>query len=147
MARFAWYCICLCSKFLINLISFSVPELVMYTLTFHHIIVHTRRTADAEILRPEVIRKRKQQNTLNIYLTFWIWIAQFSTNLTIFISVKSLFGRSLFVHTFLALMNLTLNFAILPIFYMVAANDVIKAALIKRKFRQAANLFLFGPDE
>ena len=143
----AWYSICLCSKFLISLISFSVPELVMYSLTFRHIVIHTRRTAAAGILRPEVIKKRKQQNMLNIYLTFWIWLAQFSTNLTIFISVKILFGKSLFVHTFLALMNLTLNFALLPILYMVAADNGMKAALSKREFRLAATFFLFGQGE
>jgi hypothetical protein len=119
----------------------------LYTLTFRHIIVHTRKTADAGILRPEVIKKRKQQNTLNIYLTFWIWLAQFITNLTGFIAVKMLYGKSLFVYTFVALTNLTINFAILPIFYMVGANDVIKAALSKRNFREAVRLFLFQPDE
>ena len=147
LSRLAWYSLCLFSKYAINLISFSVPELVLYTLTFHYIIVHTDATASAGILRPEVIKKRKQQNTLNIYLTFWVWIVQFLTNSMIFVSVKILFGKSLFAHTFLALLNLTLNFAILPVFYMVAANEAMKAALMKRQFRQAISLFFWGENE
>ena len=32
-------------------------------------------------LKSETMKRRNQQNTMNIYATFWAWLAQFFTNI------------------------------------------------------------------
>jgi hypothetical protein len=77
-----------------------------------------------------VIKRRKRRNTLNIYLTFWAWLAQFTTNLVCLVLVSFFFGTHVFLHSLLALLNLTLNFTVLPIFYIVMADETIKSVLV-----------------
>jgi hypothetical protein len=45
-------------------------------------------TAQSGLLKPEVIKRRKQQNTLNIYMTFWVGAIQFLTNTLIVVFLK-----------------------------------------------------------
>ena len=132
---------CVVSKWIFFISAAGIPEMVLYPLTFHYIVRHTDITASANILKPEIIKKRRQQNSLNIYLTFWTWIAQFLTNMCALSIMTVVRGQSLFMHGLFAVLHLTINFNVLPVFYVVAVDDKIKAALHKRQFREAMKVF------
>ena len=90
----------------------------------------------------EAIKRRKQQNTLNIYLTFWAWVAQFFTNMFNLVLIHAFFGKNIFAHAISALFHLTLNFNVLPFFYMVFADESIKAAIYYKQYKEVLRLFL-----
>jgi hypothetical protein len=92
--------------------------------------------------RSEAIKRRKQQNTLNIYLTFWAWLAQFLTNMFNIVLIQAFFGKNVFVHAICALLHLTLNFNVLPFFYVVFADENIKTAIYYKEYKEVIKLFL-----
>jgi hypothetical protein len=133
---------CLTSKWFFYLVILSIPEIILYPITFHRIIKVTNTTASTGSLRSDVIKRRKQQNAFNIYVTFWAWLAQFLTNMLDLALIHAFFGKNVFLHSICALLHLTLNFNVLPFFYIVAADEQVKAAIYCKQYKDAAKLFL-----
>jgi hypothetical protein len=50
------------------------------------------------------------------------------------------------LHGLFALLHLTINFSILPVIYVIAADDKIKQAIGRRQFGDAAKLLLSFND-
>ena len=130
--RNAWSIGCLISKNIFYIITSGILELILYAITFRRIRANTNKIASTGILRSKVIKRRRQQNSINIYMTFWAWLVQFFTSMFVLVLLKVAFGRSPFFHSMVALMHLTLNFNILPFFYIVLADEKIKQAIAKR---------------
>ena len=140
--REVMYCGCLLTTHFFWIVMLSIPEILLYSITFFHIITRTNRTALTGMLNPEVIKKRRQRNNLNIMMTFWTWIAQFMSN-SIYMSLTQIFyGKIRFYHAFLAVFSLSLNFNILPFFYIVLGDDDFKVAIMSKDFVTIVNLFL-----
>ena len=134
--------LCVVTRWTVTLMLMSVPEMILYPLTFRHILSTTNMVALRQILSPEVIKRRKEQNSMNIYLTFLNWLAQFVTNMLLLVMRNFMFGQNLLLHGLFALLHLTINFSVLPILYVVAADDEIKKALSGRNFGQVFRLLL-----
>jgi hypothetical protein len=115
----------------------------LYPITFGYILEHTSRTASAGILRPEVINRRKQRNSLNIYMTTLACISQFVTNTVLMVLLKFFFGKFKFIHSLFAILTLSLNFNLLPFFYIIIADDEFKRALFTKQYFNIVRLF-FG---
>jgi len=129
--------LCQGSKIFYLLATTSLPEAVLYILTFRSIKANTSRAASIGLLTSDIIHRRKQKNSLNLRITFWAWIIQLVANTLQFIIRQFVFGKSLFMHAFFALFQLSFNFTILPFMYLVATDDVIKDYLSQRKFKDA----------
>ena len=133
---------CLMTTNSLWIIMFGLPEIVLYTLTFSYIKRRTNQTALSGILRPEVIKKRRKHNTLNLIMTFWTWIAQFITNIFYIIVMTVFYGRDRFFQTLFAAFTVCLNFNVLPLFYVVLADEDFKSAIMRKDFRGALLIFL-----
>ncbi len=90
----------------------------------------------------EVIKHRKQQNSLNIIMTVWTGIAQFVTNIIYIIVIKIFFGGDKFYQDLLAVFTISLNFNILPLFYIALADENFKSAFLRREYLNAIRLFI-----
>jgi hypothetical protein len=134
---------CLITKAIYWIAMLSLPEIILYCITFLHIKVHTNRTELSGILNPETINRRKQKNTLNIIMTFWAWLAQFATNITYIIVLKLFFGKHRFFQALFAEFTVCLNFNILPLFYIALADEDLKSAILKKEYSMAARLFFY----
>jgi hypothetical protein len=119
----------------------SLPEKLLYLITFRQITKQTNETISSGVLKPEVIKTRRRQNTLNIYMTFWTWIIQFMTNLVFMILATILPGTTKFKHLLSAVLHLILSFNVMPILYISFADEDIKSALAERQFFVALKLF------
>ena len=120
----------------------GLPEIILYTATFYHIFTHNKKTALAGILNSDAIKRRKQQNMLNMRITFWAWIAQLGTNITYLILLTFFFGKHRFFHKLLAISTICLNFNILPIFYLTMADEDLKLFLLNKDYFNLLKLFL-----
>lgn len=137
---------CLLTTNSLWIIMFGIPEIVMYSLTFAYIKQHTNKTALSGILRPEIIKKRRKQNTLNLIMTFWTWVAQFITNIFYIVVMQVFYGRDRFFQTLFASFTVSLNFNVLPLFYVLLADDDFKSAIMSKDF-WAAIKFLSNCSE
>ena len=141
--RFFWL---VCCKITINGLSIvmcGIPEMILYSATFYHIINHNEKTALAGILNSDVIKRRKQQNKLNIKITFYSWLAQLGTNVTYLILITLVFGKYRFSHNFLAILTICLNFNILPLFYLTMVDEDLKLFVLNKEYFNLLKLF-FG---
>jgi hypothetical protein len=120
---------------------FGLPEIVLYSFTFVYIVSHNRQTALAGILQPEVIRKRKLQNSLNIIMTFWVWLAQLGTNIIYLVVMFVFYGKVRFYHHLFVILTIGLNFNVLPLFYIVLADNQFKTFLLNRDYYNMIKLF------
>ena len=120
----------------------GLPEIVMYSITFSYIKRSTNQTAVSGILRPEIIKKRRKQNTLNLIMTFWTWLVQFITNILCVVVMKLFFGKDRYFQTLFATFLVFLNFNILPLFYVALADNEFKTAIMNRDFRSIVNIFI-----
>lgn len=118
----------------------SFPEAILYAITFWSILGSTNAAAVSGILRSDVLKRRKKQNYLNIYLTFWAWVIQYFTNTCNLLVTKYIYGRSPFLHSLFSLFQLTFNFTIMPFLYVLVADETIKTHLIKKEFVAALKL-------
>ena len=84
----------------------------LYCSTFLYIKRHNNKTARSGILPLDTIKRRKQQNKLNIMVTFWAWLAQLVTNIVYIILMLFIFGKEQFYHILLAICTICLNFNI-----------------------------------
>jgi predicted lysophospholipase L1 biosynthesis ABC-type transport system permease subunit len=133
---------CVLTNLILWIVMFSIPEITLYSMTFGYIIRHTNRTALSGILRPEVIKKRKQQNSLNLMMTFWTWFAQFITNIIYIILLMVFFGRNRFTQAILAAFTVSLNFIVLPLFYVMLADEAFKSAILRKDYIGVVKIFL-----
>ena len=124
------------------IVMLSVPEMILYSATFLHIILHTNHTALSGILNAEVIKRRRQKNSLNIVMTFWTWLAQFITNLIYLSIMKVFYGKNRYHQALLASLSVSLNFNILPLFYVVLADDNFKTAILKKEYSSIIDALL-----
>ena len=137
---------CLLTTRSLWVIMFGLPEIVMYSLTFAYIKRRTNQTALSGILRPEVIKKRRKQNTLNLIMTFWTWIAQFITNIVYIVVMMVFYGKDRFLQLLFATFTVCLNFNVLPLFYVALADDDFKSAVIEKDFLRMMKIFIHYPD-
>jgi hypothetical protein len=119
----------------------SLPEMLLYLITFRQITKQTNETISSGILKPEVIKTRRRQNTLNIYMTFWTWIIQFMTNLVFMVLATILPGTTKLKHLLSAVLHLSLSFNVMPILYISFADEDIKSALAGKQIFVASKLF------
>jgi hypothetical protein len=115
--------------------------MILYPIIFLKIRANNKHIAMTGILQPEVLIRRKQKHTLNIIITFWAFLAQFITNLIYIVGYVFFFGTDKFHHSLLAVVTVTLNFNILPFFYIFVADDEVKAAILSRDFLKIFALF------
>jgi len=139
----SWFIGCKSTLYFTRIVMFGVPEMILYFKTFRHIKIHNNKTASSGIISQDSIRKRKQQNKLNIMVTFWAWIAQFITNIIYLLLMIMFYGKARFYHVLLAICTICLNFNILPLFFIVMADDDLKAALQRKEFLSILKMF-FG---
>jgi hypothetical protein len=96
------------------------------------------------LLNPEIIKNRKQKNNLNIIMTFWVWFAQFVNNIIYMVLIKMFLGKVRFYHSLLAVLTIFVNFNVLPLFYIVIADEDFKMAIVQKEYLIVAKLFLRG---
>jgi len=96
------------------------------------------------LLNPEIIKNRKQKNNLNIIMTFWVWFAQFVNNIIYMVLIKMFLGKVRFYHSLLAVLTIFVNFNVLPLFYIVIADEDFKMAIVQKEYFVVAKLFLTG---
>ena len=141
--NFSWLALCKSTMYIIRIVMFGLPEIIIYFTTFGHIMRHHQKTALAGIISQDTIKRRKQQNKLNIMVTFWAWLAQFITNIIYMLLMYAFFGKERFYHILLAICTICLNFNILPLFFVFMADDVFKDAIQNKKIIEILKL-LFG---
>ena len=115
--------------------------MVLYPLIFRYIVKQTNCVAD--IIHPEVFRQRKQRNVLNIYMTFFTWVLQFIFSITSYLFMIFIFGKHKFYHHLFSILNVGINFALLPCILIIVGDESFKRAIAKGCFCQALRLFLF----
>ena len=120
----------------------GLPEIFLYSATFLYIAQHTEKTALAGILDTEVINRRRQQNRMNIIVTFCIWLVQLATNILYLILLEYFYSRIRFYHIVLAVLTIFFNFNLLPLMYVFGSDDTFKNALARREYMNALKLFL-----
>lgn len=125
---------------------FGIPEMILYPITFYHIIRNNDKIAFLGALSPDVINRRKQRNKLNILITFWAWLAQLATNIVYFIFMRMFFGKEGFIHILLSICTISLNFNILPLFYLLMADDDFKISILNRDLSHFIKM-LFGIEK
>ncbi len=75
-------------------------------------------------------------------MTAWTGIAQFVTNMIYIVVIKIFFGKAKFYQDLLAVFTISLNFNILPLFYIALADENFKSAFLKREYWTAIRLFI-----
>jgi hypothetical protein len=75
-------------------------------------------------------------------MTVWTGIAQFVTNIIYIIVIKIFFGGDKFYQDLLAVFTISLNFNILPLFYIALADENFKSAFLRREYLNAIRLFI-----
>jgi len=119
----------------------GLPEIILYSMTFLHIARHTEKTALAGILDNEVIKRRRQQNRMNIIVTFCIWLVQLATNIIYLVLLEYFYSRIRFYHNVLAALTVFFNFNLLPLLFVFGSDDTFKNTLTRREYFNAFKLF------
>ncbi len=145
-ARLAFFLSCKVTTHLIWIVMFGIPEIILYTITFYNITKHTNWTTLSGILSPDVIKKRKQKNVLNITKTLWVWLAQLATNIFYLIvcyilCYMSSMGKKRFYHNLLAVLTIGMNFNILPLFYITIADGDFRTSILTKDYLNFKRLF------
>jgi hypothetical protein len=116
------------------LVTFCVPEMILYPITFRYILEVTNSTAKAGLLLPEVIWRRRQRNSLNIQVTCLACVVQLVGNFIFVVLLILFFGESNFYGQLAALVNICFNSNLIPIFYIIMIDDEIKRTIFGRHF-------------
>jgi len=132
--------LCVTSKWLFHIVAMSIPEVILYPITFHHMLKLTNMPGLSGALKSETIKRRNQQNSTNIYVTFWAWLAQFLTNVLDLILLHILYGQYIFYHSLFAYLHLTLNFTIMPLFYIIVADEQLKTAIFTKQYKEVIKI-------
>jgi hypothetical protein len=130
--RLFFFLICKLSKLFFWLVTFCVPEMILYPITFRYIVEVTNSTAKAGLLLPEVICRRRQRNSLNIQVTCLACVVQLAANFIFVVLLVLFFGESNFYGQLAALVNICFNFNLIPIFYIIMIDDEIKRSIFGR---------------
>lgn len=141
--RLCWLICCKVTIYGIPIVMCGIPEVFLYSATFYHIITQHQKTALAGILNSDVIKRRKQQNKLNIKITFCAWLAQLGTNITYLILLTFFFGKHRLSHILLAISTICLHFNILPLFYLTMVDDDLKLFVLNKEYLNLLKL-MFG---
>ena len=99
------------------------------------LLQHTNLMAATGMLQPEVINRRRRRNKLTIVTTCAAWIFQLLANILLIGFVFLIFGQNKFLHSVLAILSASLNFTILPMFFILVSDEKIKAAFLERNYR------------
>jgi hypothetical protein len=75
--------VCKASKLLFWLAAFCIPEMILYPLIFKYIRDRLILTAKSGILVADVIKNRRQKNSINIFVTCLSSMAQVLTVLQV----------------------------------------------------------------
>ena len=142
LIRLAFYLSCKMTRLTILIVMLGIPEIICYVITFYNIAKYTNQTAVSGILSPDVIRKRKQRNLLNITMTFWVWLAQLVTNIIYLILLFVFYGKIRFFHNLLVVLTIGLNFNILPLFYITIADGDFRTSLLTKDYLGFLKLFM-----
>lgn len=86
------------------------------------------------------MKRRNQQNTMNIYATFLVWLVQFLTNILAMFLLHVFYGQHIFAQAVVAVLHLTLNFDILPLFYVTLADEQLKAAIFAKDYKEVVRI-------
>ena len=140
--RLSIFSICKFTKLLFWLVTFCVPEMILYPVTFRYITTSTNQIARSGILLPDMVTRRRQQNSINIYVTWLACIAQFVTNIIFVVLMKGFFGKNKFYHLLFAIVTVSFNFNVMPIFYIILIDGSLKRAIFEpRSWFLAVKLF------
>ena len=142
MFKFGIFVACKISRNLFYILSVSLPEMFLYRVTFSHINMHNKNMENEGILKADAVKRRKRQNVLNIYMTFWVWLAQLITNMIIVIMVKYMFGKDQFLLQLAGFVTIFLNFNVLPFLYIILGNDGFKRAILTKEYFKLVKLLL-----
>ena len=98
-----------------------------------------------QLLSEESRRKRKRSNAINIQITFITWLLEFSAGI---LCAVVYFTSSMVASRWLAFLDMTLNFILVPGSYIIN-NDVNKAAIMAHGWIQGIRrmISLTNPDE
>ena len=124
----------------------GLPEIILYSATFRHIMQHNQKTALSGIVSKDAIKRRKQKNKLNIMITFWAWLAQLITNIIYMLLMSVYFGKVRFYQILLSICTACLNFNIVPLFYLIMSDNDFKVAIQKKDYIRIIKLFFGMPD-
>jgi hypothetical protein len=80
---------------------------------------------------------------MNIYMTFWTWLFQFIVSIISHIFIHFIFGKHKFYQHLFAILNVGVNFSILPCLFVIMGDEDFKRALASKNFSEALKLFLF----
>ena len=116
--------------------------MVLYPLTFHYIVKQTNSIAD--IIQPDVFRQRKRRNVLNIYMTFCTWVLQFIISMLSYLFLIFIFGKHKFYHHLFSIMNVGVNYALLPCIFIIICDENLKRAISNGSLLEALSLILFN---
>jgi len=75
-------------------------------------------------------------------MTFWTWLAQFITNFVYILVLKVFYGKNRFDQLVLASFTISLNFIVLPLFYVTLADDDFKSAILRKDYLSIVKIFL-----
>jgi hypothetical protein len=128
---------------MVYLLLSSVPELILYLITFFKIFHHNKYMARSGILKPDVLQNRKQKNTLNIKMTCCLWLVQFSANILTFTLVKLFYGKNKFFHHLFAILTSSVNFNLFPFLYVIMTDEPVKTALAGKQYLELFQLLFF----
>ena len=134
MLKIGVFVSCKIARNLFYILSMSLPEIFLYPITFFHINMHNTNAANEGIIKADAIKRRKRQNILNIYMTFWAWLAQFVTNMIIVVMVKFMFGKDQFLYQLAGFVTMFLNFNVLPFLYIILGNYGFKRAILSKEY-------------
>ena len=132
--KVAVYFCCKISRNLFYIFTLSLPEIFLYSFTFIHIAKHDKWAALKGIVKPEAFKRRRTQNFVNIYVTFWAWLMQFITNMFIVVIVKFMFGKDQFVMLIMGFISFFLTFNLLPLIYIIMGNENLKRAFASKNY-------------
>ena len=79
---------------------------------------------------------------MNIIMTFWSWLAQCVTNVFYLIVLYRFYGKNRFYHSLLAVLTVSFNFNILPLFYLFMADEDFKYAILNKEYLLVLKLLL-----
>jgi hypothetical protein len=74
-------------------------------------------------------------------MTFWTWIIQSLLNGISVVFLLFIFGRFKFYQHLFAILNVGVNFALLPSVFIMMGDEKFKSALSRKQYFEAVKLF------
>jgi hypothetical protein len=140
LIRMFVFVFCWISKMLLYMIMTGIPEALLYARLYQTIRKHNVRLESLKILKPESLRQRAQQNSVNMSATAFAWVMETISNAFTIFFVKAVYGKGLFLHSLMSIFHLFNNFVIVPFLFVVVADPEIQKHVLKGRFKQAFQL-------